>query len=58
MLVMSDQRQSWAMLSVGFPEDTHIHIYIHIYIYVWRVDKEELEVVKWIWLSVEKNGKR
>ena len=40
------------------PEDTHIHIYIYIYIYVWRVDKEELEVVKWIWLSVEKNGKR
>ena len=29
---MSDQRQSWAMLSVGFPEDTHIHIYTYIYI--------------------------
>ena len=30
-----------------------IHIYLYIYIYIGRVDKEEPEVVKWIWRSFE-----
>ena len=36
----------WARLSAGFREDT--------YMYIGRVDKEEPEVVKWIWPSLEK----
>ena len=30
---------------------TYIYIYICILTYIGRVDKEELEVVKWIWLK-------
>ena len=52
VLAMSDQRRSWARLSAGFRED--IYIYVQ---YIGRVDKEELEVVKWLWPSLEKEWK-
>ena len=56
MLLVSEQRWSWgdlwARLSAGFRED------IYIYVYIGRVDKDELEVVKWIWPSFQKNGNR
>ena len=39
----------WARLSAGLCKDT--------YMYIGRVDKEEPEVVKWIWPSFEKEWK-
>ena len=46
VLVMSDQRRSWARLSAGLREE------------IGTVDKEELEVVKWNGRHSRKNGNR
>ena len=55
---MSDQRRSWARLSAGFREDIYVYIYIYTYLNIYyRVDKEELEVMKWLWPSLEKEWK-
>ena len=52
MLLISDQRRSWGL--VGEADKVFVRIYIYICVYISRVDKEELEVVKWIWPSLEK----